>query len=245
MSSEATASTEAEYDAGQQLGQPASSRRGREGNAERELFTGDTGSYPLEIRQTLVRLLRGPYVDGSADAALWNTVVTHKASLQQFLSEIFLLLTIDPERKIAVLEPAAVEAVHAQPIVARRPLRREETLLALRLRLLLEKQSGTENDVTVSRATAREILLEHKAEGSLDDKKLSEQSDAAIARLLALKLLLPTELPNEFRVSNALALALPFDSVDEIPAYIASLESSLETSPEAPLELNDLEDEEA
>ncbi|WP_269939525.1 DUF4194 domain-containing protein [Arthrobacter sp. HY1533] len=196
----------------------------RPGSPERALFDGDTGSFPLELRQALVRLLRGPYIDGAAEPALWTTILNHTVSLQQYLSEIFLLLTVDPDRKIALLSPAGVDAVHTQPIVARKPLRREETLLALRLRVLLDRHAGTGTDVGISRAGAREILAEHRQPGSVDDKRLDEQTDAALARLLNLKLIVPTELAGEYRVSNALALALPFDSIDQIPAYLAALD---------------------
>lgn len=195
-------------------------------NTERALFPGDTGSFPLELRQALVRLLRGPYIDGTADPALWTTVLRHAVSLQQYLSEIFLLLSIDADRKIALLTPVPMEAVHTQPIVARKPLRREETLLALRLRVLLDRHAGSGTDVSVSRSSAREILAEHRQPGTVDDKRLDEQTDAALARLMGLKLILPTELEGEYRVSNALALALPFDSIEQIPAYLAALDKN-------------------
>jgi len=206
--------------------------------SERALFAGDTGAFALDIRQALVRLLRGPYVDGAVDPALWTTIQTHRTSLQQYLSEIFLLLTLDADRKIAMLAPAEIEAVHTQPIVARKPLRREETLLALRLRMLLDRAAGAGIDVTITRSGAREILAEHRRPGAVDDKRLDEQTDSAIARLLALKLLVPTELTAEYRISNALALALPFDSIDAIPAYLAALdkgadEGTLELDPDS------------
>lgn len=204
---------------------------GSSGSTERSLFDGDTGSFPLELRQALVRLLRGPYVDGTAEPALWTTILTHGVSLQQYLSEIFLLLTVDSDRKIALLTPAGVDAVHTQPIVARKPLRREETLLALRLRVLLDRHAGSGTDVGISRAGAREILAEHRRPGTVDDKRLDEQTDAALARLLNLKLILPTELTHEYRVSNALALALPFDSIERIPAYLAALDAAAGSEP--------------
>lgn len=217
-----SATSQETYDAGTP---PTAAGPGDAYRSERSLFPGDTGSFPLELRQALVRLLRGPYVDGTVDAPLWTTILTHRASLQQYLSEVFLLLTVDPERKIALLTPAGIDAVHTQPIVARKPLRREETLLALRLRLLLDRQAGTGTDATITRGGAREILAEHRQPGAVDDKRLDEQTDASLARLLALKLLLPTELPGEYRVSNALALALPFDAIDQIPAYLAALDA--------------------
>ncbi|MCG2620908.1 DUF4194 domain-containing protein [Arthrobacter sp. I2-34] len=197
--------------------------------AERSLFDGDTGSFPLKIRQALVRLLRGPYIDGVADPRLWGLILDNREAIATYLCEVFLVLTIDPERKIAMLTPAEVDAPHTAPIQPRKPLRREETLLALRLRLLLDRHAGTGTEAVVSRAGAREILAEHRHPGMVDDKRLEELTDSSLARLAALKLLLPTELPDEYRVSSALALALPFDTIDEIPAYLDALDRTADS----------------
>ncbi|MET1035858.1 MAG: DUF4194 domain-containing protein [Arthrobacter sp.] len=192
--------------------------------AERRLFDGDTGRFGLPLRQALVRLLRGPYLDGAADPRLWQLVLDRRADIGAYVAEIFLVLSIDADRKIAMLVPVDVEAPHTTAIAPRKPLKREETLLALRLRLLLDRHAGTGTDPVISRAGAREILEEHSRPGAVDDKRLEELTDASLARLAALKLVLPTELEDEYRVSGALALALPFDTVEEIPAYLAALE---------------------
>jgi len=208
--------------------------------SERSLFDGDTGSFPLNIRQALVRLLRGPYLDGVADPRLWGLILDNREAIATYLCEIFLVLTIDPERKIAMLVPAEVDAPHTAPIQPRKPLRREETLLALRLRLLLDRHAGTGTEAVISRSGAREILEEHRHPGMVDDKRLEELTDSSLARLAALKLLLPTELPDEYRVSSALALALPFDTIDEIPAYLAALDRTADSLDEAELPFEDL-----
>lgn len=198
---------------------PPSGRR-----AEEQLFDGDTGRFELALRQALIRLLRGPYLDGAADARLWQLVLDRRVEISAFVAELFLKLQVDTERKIALLVPVPMETVHTTAIVPRKPLRREETLLALRLRLLLDRHAGTGTDPVISRAGAREILEEHRHPGAVDDKRLEELTDSSLARLAALKLILPTELDHEYRVSGALALALPFDSIDEIPAYLQSLD---------------------
>src|SRR6185312_8497392 len=68
-------------------------------------------------------------------------------------------------------------------------------------------------------------------------KRLEELTDSSLSRLASLKLILPTELADEYRVSGALALALPFESIDQIPAYLESLDRSVDTAPEAALDL--------
>ncbi|GAA3708848.1 hypothetical protein GCM10022377_23210 [Zhihengliuella alba] len=208
------------------------------GRAETRLFDGDTGRFELPLRQALVRLLRGPYLDGTADARLWQLVLDRRAEIAAYVSELFLRLEIDQERKIALLSPVEVDAPHTTAIAPRKPLKREETLLALRLRLMLDRHAGTGTDPVISRGGARDILEEHRQPGAVDDKRLEELTDASLARLLALKLILPTELPDEYRVSGALALALPFATVDEIPAYIAAIErgdAALDLDPDAEL----------
>ncbi|GAA1361570.1 hypothetical protein GCM10009596_19870 [Arthrobacter rhombi] len=206
--------------------------------AEEQLFEGDTGRFPLPLRQALIRLLRGPYLDGTADSRLWQLVVDRRAEISAFVSELFLKLQLDTDRKIALLVPVPTETVHTTAIVPRKPLRREETLLALRLRLLLERHAGTGTDPVISRSGAREILEEHRHPGAVDDKRLEELTDASLARLASLKLILPTELDEEYRVSGALALALPFDSIDQIPAYLESLDRSADGAPEPTLDLD-------
>ena len=192
--------------------------------AERRLFEGDTGSFDLLLRQLLVRLLRGPYLDGVAEPRLWQLVLDRRTEIAAYVAEIFLKLEIDQTRKIALLSPVSIEAPHTTAIAPRRALKREETLLALRLRLLLERHQGTGTDAVITREASREILLEHRIPGDTDDKKLEETTDAALTRLLSLKLILPTELENEYKVSGALALALPFTTIEEIPEYIAAIE---------------------
>lgn len=191
---------------------------------ERRLFEGDTGSFELPLRQLLVRLLRGPYLDGVAEPRLWQLVLDRRADIAAYVAEIFLVLEVDANRKIALLSPVDLEAAHTTAIAPRRALKREETLLALRLRLLLERHAGSGTDAVITREAAREILLEHRAPGDTDDKKLEENTDASLTRLLNLKLILPTELGDEYKVSGALALALPFAAIEEIPDYIKAIE---------------------
>lgn len=195
--------------------------------AERRLFEGDTGSFDLAVRQLLVRLMRGPYLDGAAEPRLWQLLLDRRRDVGAYVAELFLLLELDIERKIALLVPVDIDAPHTTAIAPRKPLRREETLLALRLRLLLDRHAGTGTDPVISRAAAREILEEHRPPGTADDKRLEEQTDSSLARLLTLKLILPTELSDEYRVSGALALALPFDTIQEIPAYLGAIERSV------------------
>lgn len=190
------------------------------------LFEGDTGQFVLPLRQLLVRLLRGPYLDGSVDAAAWQLLLDQQQAIGDYFSEIFLSLSLDMDRKIAMLTPVQIEQVHTSPIAPRRPLKRDETLLALRLRLLLEQHSGSGSDAVISRTGMHEILAEHRQASDRDDKRFAESCDAAVARLQSLRLLTSTELDDEFRIAPALAMALPISSIQDIPRYIAAIDAN-------------------
>lgn len=203
------------------------------------LFDGDTGKFALPLRQLLVRLLRGPYLDGSTDPSAWQLLLDQQQSISDYFSEIFLALRLDMDRKIAMLAPVQIEQVHTSPIAPRRPLKRDETLLALRLRLLLEQHSGSGSDAVISRAGMHEILAEHRQASDRDDKRFAESCDAAVTRLQSLRLLTGTELENEFRISPALAMALPITNIQDIPRYIAAIDAN---DPAFSLNADDTED---
>lgn len=211
------------------------------------LFDGDRGSFPIELRQLIVKLLRGPYLDGAMDPDAWQLLLNQSDAVSQYVSEIFLTISMDAERKIAMLSPVQLEKTHTSPIAPRRGLKRDETLLALRLRLLLEQHAGSGTDAVISRAAMHEILAEHRTASDRDDKRFSEACEAAIARLHTLRLLTATELVDEFRISPALAMALPITSVQDIPGYIAAIDNTSARSvlPEEPPfgELNDSTDQ--
>lgn len=190
------------------------------------LFDGDTGSYPLELRQLIVKLLRGPYLDGAVDSAGWQLLLDQREAIGRYVSEIFLSISIDAERKIAMLTPVQLEKAHTSPIAPRRGLKRDETLLALRLRLLLEQHAGSGTDAVVSRAGMHEILAEHRTAADRDDKRFAEACEAAIARLHTLRLITATELADEFRISPALAMALPIENIKDIAGYIAAIDNT-------------------
>ncbi|WP_431711226.1 DUF4194 domain-containing protein [Glutamicibacter uratoxydans] len=190
------------------------------------IFDGDQGSFPLELRQLIVKLLRGPYLDGAVDAAGWQLLLDQQETISRYVSEIFLTISMDNDRKIAMLNPVQLEKAHTSPIAPRRGLKRDETLLALRLRLLLEQHAGSGTDAVISRTAMHDVLAEHRTASDRDDKRFSEACDAAIARLHTLRLLTSTELVDEFRISPALAMTLPIQNIQDIPGYIAAIDNT-------------------
>ncbi|MDP9696886.1 UNVERIFIED_ORG: hypothetical protein J2X79_004469 [Arthrobacter globiformis] len=209
------------------------------------LFPGDTGVLPVKVRQALVKLLKGPYVDGGRDEKLWTTLLDNQLILRSRLSELFLTLQLDHERKVAVLRPVDPEAIggSARSSILRqqRALSRVETIVLLRLRLLLDRHVTAQTDPTITREEIAELVAHYQPAGQQDALRDSDVVNRAITKLLARQLLLTTGLDDVYTISNALPLALPFDNIGDIPAQIEALIAATAdpTGTEAMLELDD------
>jgi hypothetical protein len=189
-----------------------------------ELFPGDTGTLPLKLRQALIRLLRGPYLDATSSDNVYNTVVDNQAELRTRLSELFLTLVIDEDRKVALLRPVDMPEPHTAVLQRQREMTREETLLLLRMRLLLDRHAGTGNDAVIARSDILEIIEGYVDPGQRDAKSVEDVADAAIRKLVQeRRLLLPTEVENVWVISGALPLALPYEHIGDIVTFMQAL----------------------
>ena len=209
------------------------------------LFPGDTGVLSMKVRQALVKLLKGPYVDGGRDEKLWTTLLDNQLILRSRLSEMFLTLQLDHDRKIAVLRPVDPEAIggstRSSILRQQRALSRVETIVLLRLRLLLDRHVTAQTDPTITREEIAELVAHYQPAGQQDALRDSDVVNRAITKLLARQLLLTTGLDDVYTISNALPLALPFENIGDIPAQIEALVTATAdpTGTEALIELDD------
>ncbi|MEE2524615.1 DUF4194 domain-containing protein [Pseudarthrobacter sp. J75] len=209
------------------------------------LYPGDTGVLSMKVRQALVRLLKGPYVDGGRDEKLWTIILDNQIILRSRLSELFLALQLDHERKIAVLRPVDPESIGASSrssiLRQQRALSRVETIVLLRLRLLLDRHVTAQTDPTITREEITDLVAHYQPAGQQDALRDADVVTRAITKLLARQLLLPTALDDVYTISNALPLALPFENIGDIPAHIEALVKVAEdeSGTEPMLELDD------
>lgn len=191
------------------------------------LFPGDTGVLPMKVRQALVKLLKGPYIDGGREEKLWTTLLDNQLILRSRLSELFLTLQLDHDRKIAVLRPVDPELIGASSrssiLRQQRALSRVETIVLLRLRLLLDRHVTAQTDPTITREEISDLVANYTPAGQQDALRDSDVVTRTITKLLARQLLLPTPLDDSYTISNALPLALPFENIGDIPAQIEAL----------------------
>ena len=191
------------------------------------LYDGDTGALPLRVRQVLVRLLKGPYLDGGRDEKAWTTLLDHQEILRSRLSELFLRLQIDHERKVAVLRPVDPEllgtASRATVLRQQRALSRVETILVLRLRLLLDRHATAQTEPTVTLEELADVVAHYQPAEEQDALRDADTLGRAVAKLQARRLLIPTALDDVYLISNALPLALPFDNIGDVTRHLEAV----------------------
>ncbi|GAA2202135.1 DUF4194 domain-containing protein [Sinomonas flava] len=191
------------------------------------LYDGDTGALPLRVRQVLVRLLKGPYLDGARDEKAWTTLLDHQEILRSRLSELFLRLQIDHERKVAVLRPVDPEllgtASRATVLRQQRALSRVETILVLRLRLLLDRHATAQTEPTVTLEELADVVAHYQPAEEQDALRDADTLGRAVAKLQARRLLIPTALDDVYLISNALPLALPFDTIGDVTRHLEAV----------------------
>jgi hypothetical protein len=98
-----------------------------------------------------------------------------------------------------------------------------ETIVLLRLRLLLDRHVTAQTDPTITREEIAELVAHYQPAGQQDALRDTDVVNRAIAKLLARQLLLTTGLDDVYTISNALPLALPFENIGDIPAQIEAL----------------------
>ncbi|MCU1517531.1 MAG: hypothetical protein JWQ75_2252, partial [Pseudarthrobacter sp.] len=121
-----------------------------------------------------------------------------------------------------------------------RALSRVETIVLLRLRLLLDRHVTAQTDPTITREENADLVAHYQPAGQQDALRDSDVVTRAITKLLARQLLLTTGLEDVYTISNALPLALPFENIGDIPAQIEALVAATTdpTGTEAMLELD-------
>ncbi|MGY3564898.1 DUF4194 domain-containing protein [Sinomonas sp. RB5] len=191
------------------------------------LYDGDTGVLPLRVRHVLVRLLKGPYLDGGRDEKAWTTLLDHEDVLRSRLSELFLRLQIDHERTIAVLRPVDPEllgtASRATVLRQQRVLSRVETILLLRLRLLLDRHATAQTEPTVTLEELADVVAHYQPAEEQDALRDADTVNRAVAKLQARRLLIPTPLEDVYLISNALPLALPFENIGDVTRHLEAV----------------------
>jgi hypothetical protein len=186
----------------------------QEGIATPELFPGDTGALPLQLRLTLVKLLVGPFID--EESTHWHIVLQEEAILRSRLAELFLDLMIDRDRKVAFTRQAETGEFEAPVILRTAKLSFLDSVLVLQLRgSLIEAESR--NERAVVDATELYEHLEVYASDVTDRVKGMSRINKSIEKMRANSILKPIRgSEGRYEISPALRLLFTANDVEAL-----------------------------
>ncbi|MBN7136385.1 hypothetical protein A7A76_16740 [Lysobacter enzymogenes] len=149
--------------------------------ADSGLYPGDRSRLPLDTRKALCKLLSGPFMD--ADHPSWPALLRDEETVRSRLSELFLQLVVDRERKVAFTRQADTGELDTPVLLRSKPLTFLESVLLLDLRRVLIEAEGQDQRAVVAAADIAEQLNLYAGALGADAVTVRKRVDAAIDKL--------------------------------------------------------------
>lgn len=145
------------------------------------LYSGDMSQLAVETRRALCKLLTGPFMD--ADHPSWTALLRDEDLVRTRLSDVFLDLVIDRERKVAFSRQADTGELDAPVLLRSHALSFLESVLLLHLRQALVEAEGQDQRAVVAAADVAEQLSLYALPEGGDAVQASRRIDAAIEKM--------------------------------------------------------------
>lgn len=194
-----------------------------ESAASATLFVGDTGTLDLDTRLALVKLLRGPFLDGSREPARWAALRRSEVAVRRYLSEIFLLLVIDEVERIAFTQQASESDAVIPSVLRQVPLTMIDSALVLFLRGQLSAVAGTGQRAIVGYDDIVAQLTPYRREGTTDESAHLKRINGAVRKMIDAGILANTSTEGRFEVSPVLRILFPAEQIAALTAAYEAL----------------------
>jgi hypothetical protein len=195
------------------------------------LFPDDRGSLSFDTRLALCKLLTGPCLD--PDSALWPALLRDEAVVRSRLSEVFLDLVIDRERKVAFTRPAETGERDVPVLQRSTPLSYLESVLLLHLRQVLVESDTRGERAVVEEGELLDSLAIYANGSGADQVLATKRMNAAIVKMRKNTILQGIRGEDRrFEVSPTLRLLFPAEEVAALSAaYRALIGAGAEATP--------------
>lgn len=186
-----------------------------------ELWPGDPGTLPLDVRRTLVALLRGPYISQRRDPLVWSALLAHETVVRRRLGDLLLELVIDADAEVAFsrnLEPDPDFDRPVPSVLRKAPLSFIDSALLLHLRHLLLQGAAQNERVVVGRDEIDAHMQAYATSSGNDPAQFAKRLTASLKRMREWSILLTTDTEDRWEVSSVLALILTPEVIGGIEA---------------------------
>lgn len=200
------------------------------------LYPGDAGTFDRATRVALVKLLRGPYLDGAADPESWSALRRADPEVRRWLAEVFLTLVVDDSERIAFTQQAQESADPYPKLLRHISLSLVDSALLLYLRQELAGAAGRGQRAVVGLDEITAQLLPYRSARTTDHSVHAKRIDAAVKRMRDNGILRTTPIEDRWEVSPVLKILFP---PDRIVGLLTAYEALADPSRSAPVDLAD------
>lgn len=186
------------------------------------LFDGDVGQLSGEVRRTLVSVLKKRYISASRNPGDWRVLMAHRRLLESRLNDLFIQLVVDTDRQVAYKR-------HAHPDQGTQPFptvlhdqsySREETILLVHLRMLLQGRRPEDPAVFVDRGALMEEIGNYRAPHATNQVRDEKTARSAIDSLVRLDLLIDSGDNERFQVAPVVEVLMSVERLTELVSWL-------------------------
>lgn len=197
----------------------------RESSAN-ECFDGDTGDLPPAARYACTELLRKYYVSAATEGALYQTAVDNLADITRCLNNLYLRVHVSKRYQVvyatSVPDEDLVSGVQRMSVKRNVALKRDETVLLVRLRVLQHKlEAEDDQNWFVERREMEDHLRATCYRDDLDEERVNQRISNAIKTLCTLGYLkLASEEEQRYRIMPILPATLDLERVHALAGQL-------------------------
>lgn len=177
------------------------------------LFDGDVGDLLADTREVLVRLLRGPFIDGQQSPQAWHALLRDRRVLQSRLNELYCELVIDEPNRVAFARQVRDPDIDVPVLMRKVPLTFFDTALLLFLRKQLNNVDNAEGVAFVGVDDIRNYLLAFDQRDRGDEVAFNRKVESCVNKMLGASVLRQSSTEARYLISPVLRLRFTAEDV--------------------------------
>ena len=188
-------------------------------------FEGDPGTLPLEMRNLILSLLKGPYLSSKESPKQWDLLLRYKEAVLSQLANLYLTLLIDEVDGIAFIKQIDTGEVEVPTLLTSFTYKLLDSVLLveLRERLMNAENSGQRATISMDEMVSHLTLFDSVSKD--DQVKFLKRVAAVVERFTKRHILIQLPSKEDYEISPILRVLF---TASDVAALAKSYEELIE-----------------